>query len=130
MIKLLVCKISNLDSHTSQIYYGSIPESEQIPFGLGIPQGLPQSYFLGNICMIEISKIFEKYFQGKSLYYVDDSVIFSNDIKDSEDFRDKLKKINEDIQKFIRQYKEEKNDSFLECIMKNLLLLLEIANFL
>ena len=42
--------------------------------------------------MIEISKIFEKYFQGKSLYYVDDSVIFSNDIKDSEDFRDKLKK--------------------------------------
>lgn len=38
LIKLLVCKISNLDSHTSQIYYGSIPESEQIPFGLGIPK--------------------------------------------------------------------------------------------
>lgn len=92
LIKLLVCKITNLDSHTSQIYYDVTLESRQIEFGLGIPQGLPQSYFLGNICMIEISKIFEKYFQGKSLYYVDDSVIFSNDIKGPEDFRDKLKK--------------------------------------
>ena len=129
LIKLLVCKISNLDSHTSQIYYGSIPESEQIPFGLGIPQGLPQSYFLGNICMIEISKIFEKYFQGKSLYYVDDSVIFSNDIKDSEDFRDKLKKINEDIQKFIRQYKEEKNDSFFRMYNEELITFIRNREF-
>lgn len=129
LIKLLVCKISNLDLHTFQIYYGSIPKSKQISFGLGIPQGLPQSYFLGNICMIEISKIFEKYFHGKSLYYVDDSVIFSNDIKDSKDFREKLKNINEDIHKFMIQYRDEKSDSFFRMYNQELITFLRNQDF-
>lgn len=129
LIKLLVCKISNLDARTFKIYYGSDLELEQITFGLGIPQGLPQSYFLGNICMIEVSKIFEKYFSGKSLYYVDDSVIFSNDIKDSKDFSDKLKKINEDIQKFIKHYKQEKYDSFFRIYNAELITFLRNRDF-
>lgn len=98
LIKLLVCKIENLDSNTSKIYYGEELGEGELAFGRGIAQGLPQSYFLGNICMIEISKIFRECFKGKSLFYVDDSVIFSNDIKDIVDFKNKLKQINNDIE--------------------------------
>lgn len=112
LIKLLVCKIKNLDSNTSKIYYGEGLEENEFSFGRGIAQGLPQSYFLGNICMIEISKIFEKYFKGKSLFYVDDSVIFSNDIKDIKDFKNKLKLINNDIMEFTKKYVETGDNDF------------------
>lgn len=66
-------------------------------FVRGIPQGLPQSYFLGNICMIPISGIFSKVFKGLSYYYVDDSIIFTNYVEE-EAFEQQLKRINKEIE--------------------------------
>lgn len=129
LIKLLVCEITNLDSYTSQIYYDNFLENKSINFGRGIAQGLPQSYFLGNICMMEISKIFEKYFSGKSLYYVDDSVIFSNDIKNVEDFSKKLKLINVDIKKIVEQYIEKEDDTFFRTYNEEFITFLRNQDF-
>ena len=94
LIKLLICRIDNLDGTMDRHYYGDMEAKLQITFSKGIPQGLPQSYFLGNICMIEIAKIYADVFKGVSLFYVDDSVIFTNEVYGQKDFADKLDKIN------------------------------------
>lgn len=46
LIKLLVCKIKNLDSNSLNIYYGEALGESGAGFSRGIAQGLPQSYFL------------------------------------------------------------------------------------
>ena len=112
LIKLLVCKVINLDESTRKLYYETDWIENQTDFALGIAQGLPQSYFLGNICMIEIAKIFEKYFPGKSLFYVDDSVIFCNEIEDENDFQKKLDSINRDIKNLISLENQKTEDFF------------------
>lgn len=99
LIKLLICRIDNLDDTMSRSYYGNMEFEPHTTFSKGIPQGLPQSYFLGNICMIEIAKIYADIFKGISLFYVDDSVIFTNEVYGQKDFADKLEKINFAIKK-------------------------------
>lgn len=113
LIKLLVCKIHKLDPIPSKIYYGKELEESEMKFAKGIAQGLPQSYFFGNICMIEISKIFQKYFDGESLFYVDDSVFFTNNIESVEDFESKLALINKEIkEEFVDKYIEFDKNKF------------------
>lgn len=91
--KLLFCRlITKLDRRMKEQYYKVTRnintcdnvkkqenENELKSYGFvrGIPQGLPQSYFLGNIYMIFVSEIFRKKFEGASYFYVDDSVIFT-----------------------------------------------------
>ena len=79
-------------------------------FVRGIPQGLPQSYFLGNIYMIIVSEIFRSTFTGVSYFYVDDSVIFTNDIQEDQ-FQKQLENINEQItkkeQEFLKKHQKE-----------------------
>lgn len=97
--KLLFCKLTTtFDEKTAGQYYkvtkgaGNYDNVDKIEqnekecwafkeksdkFVRGIPQGLPQSYFLGNIYMISIAEIFRKKFTGVSYFYVDDSVIFN-----------------------------------------------------
>ena len=53
LIKLLICKIENLSDDTKDLYYENLIPGGDF-FSKGIPQGLPQSYFFGNICMIEV----------------------------------------------------------------------------
>lgn len=104
LIKLLVCKVDNLQTETEKREYygkGNIPEEN---YTVGIPQGLPQSYFMGNICMIEISKVFNSVFKGKSLYYVDDSVIFTKE--GGEEFLALLGKVNNGIKDCFSKYCE------------------------
>lgn len=101
LIKLLFCKLkTKLSDSLIDQYYKMNKDGEKYSsnerFVRGIPQGLPQSYFLGNICMIPISEIFQKEFQGVSYFYVDDSVIFTNDVKEKE-FGEQLEKINQEI---------------------------------
>lgn len=79
-------------------------ELKSYGFVRGIPQGLPQSYFLGNIYMIFVSEIFRKKFEGASYFYVDDSVIFTNDIQE-EEFKIQLEDLNQQI-------KENENAGF------------------
>lgn len=76
-----VCNISNCYKkyYNNDLCSNMISNNEDgIYPSLGIPQGLPQSYYFGNICMTEISKIIKKKFSGKAYYYVDDSVIYTN----------------------------------------------------
>lgn len=112
LIKLLYCKIDNLKTNLDlDRYYGKSISQAKFGFCRGIPQGLPQSYFFGNVCMVEISNIFNKVFKGKSFFYVDDSVIFTNEVDELE-FEKQLEKINKDIREKFQEY--EKSDLFLE----------------
>ena len=76
--KLLVCKVKNLESARAKAeYYGD--EECQGGFTRGLPQGLPQAYFFGNVCMAAIAKKIETTYKGKFAYYVDDVYMYVND---------------------------------------------------
>lgn len=76
LFKLLCTRIEDVGT-LNHCYYGEhIPQGSA--FVRGIPQGLPQAYFFGNIAMILVAAIFDNLFKGVSYYYVDDSVIFCN----------------------------------------------------
>jgi hypothetical protein len=109
--KLMICEVINLSTDLSkEIYYGK--SNMNITYTRGIAQGLPQSYFFGNMCMIKISEIFDKEYSGRSVYYVDDSYIYTNkEIKDSKDFKNQLENVNKQIEEmfsdYIRRYKQD-----------------------
>lgn len=75
-------------------------KKRQLYYNVGLPQGLPQAYFFGNICMSLISREIEKEFEGDAYYYVDDSVIFSNSEIGS--FHKTIGVLNEQINKQIK----------------------------
>lgn len=105
--KLLVCEITNLNTDLAkEIYYGT--SNIKINYTKGIAQGLPQSYFFGNICMIKISEIFDKKYKGKSVYYVDDSYLYTNEnIKDEEELKEQLEEVNEQMGKMTKRYMDD-----------------------
>ena len=78
-------------------------------FVRGIPQGLPQSYFFGNIYMISVSEIFRKQFNGASYFYVDDSVIFTNDVEEEGAFKRQLVNINKRMKAAVDKILEDHN---------------------
>jgi hypothetical protein len=107
--KLLYFKMVNIEE-SMEIYYKNYLKSPDLIniiidnnlfYSIGVPQGLPQAYFFANLCMIDIAKIFETKFKGDSYFYVDDSVIYTNDIEHSIElpdiFKDLLNKINIEI---------------------------------
>lgn len=116
MLKKILCfNVINLNiqAEINEYFSSSKFKGEQIGIpkvgsnimNIGIPQGLPQAYFFGNIAMIPISKEFDKIFPGKSFYYVDDSVIYTNsDNASPEKFRESLKELNNNISKQISNY--------------------------
>ena len=98
VFKLLYFNVNNA-KNIEDLYYHDKQCKEY--YSVGLPQGLPQSYFFGNICMIEISNIFNEIFEGDSYYYVDDSVIFTNSLDENDKengFCKKLDLINKEIQ--------------------------------
>lgn len=98
--KLTFFKLGELTDCESKWYYPNC--KGKIKYVKGIPQGLPHSYFLGNIFMILIKDEYEKIFPGDMFFYVDDSVIFTNDIgvKDNEEsFNDSIKTLNMELKK-------------------------------
>ena len=119
--KLLFCKLkTQLDTKMRAEYYKvsnnhkngaeiTIPVCEYVR---GIPQGLPQSYFLGNIYMLIICGIFKKEFPGVSYFYVDDSVIFTNEVsEEKDDFEEKLNIINTLIKQEEEKYISKTTDT-------------------
>ena len=66
----------------------------------GIPQGLPQSYFFGNLIMIGIAEIYDKFFDGEAIYYVDDSYIYTNRDIDKDVFKKVLEELNAELKKY------------------------------
>ncbi|MDY2795036.1 MAG: hypothetical protein SPG13_07870 [Peptostreptococcus porci] len=142
--KLMVCKVINIESEKSiKTYYGYCMDNKEYDlafflennFGMGILQGLPQSYFFGNICMTKISEIFKAAFEGKSVYYVDDSYLYTNielgcsdDNSSGSSFQNKIIEINKIIDSEINiKYLDEDQKCvlgkefkfFLEEIEKN-----------
>lgn len=117
LIKLLFCRLkTKLSDKLKKEYYKIKGEGCVHAFGesfvCGIPQGLPQSYFFGNICMVPISEIFQKKFKGISYFYVDDSVIFTNDILE-DNFGKQLEEINIEIKELEKRLLEENNNRVL-----------------
>ena len=78
----------------------------------GIPQGLPQSYFFGNLCMIEIKNILmkEECFEGDAYFYVDDSVIYIQATLKENEFNDRIKKLNEEVVEWCRDSEKHSSD--------------------
>lgn len=118
--KLLVCKVTNLKTEGAiREYYGDrrveIVSSESCEDGKntiyptkGLPQGLPQAYFFGNLIMTKITDVFEKELPGQSVYYVDDAYIYTNaDIPDRQSFEDILGRINGEIFKVTSAYSDK-----------------------
>lgn len=106
--KLLFMRVVNLDDAFALEYYGV---SDDLDYTMrmvkGIPQGLPHAYLFGNIVMIEISSIFKNFFAGDDYYYVDDSVIYANDISQNsllDEFETKVKELNINLKNFSEKY--------------------------
>lgn len=84
----------------------------------GVAQGLPQSYFFGNLCMVVISNLLnkEEVFKGDSLFYVDDSVIYVKTALNKGEFSKRLEKANKLLSEEFNKYKPapDKSDSDLK----------------
>lgn len=106
LTKLIFVKIESLNEIDSKRY--STSKFEDIIYANGIAQGLPQSYFLANLLMIKIQQIYKKHLSGEMFFYVDDSVIFTNDITNKDDLNEKIKRINSDIEKWTREILRKK----------------------
>lgn len=118
--KLIFVKIERLNKDELVMYLNG-KKRDNCKFALGLPQGLPQSYFLANLFMVEVEKIYKNVMPGEMVFYVDDSAIFTNEIKDVEDFGQKIVTINKDISKWMNELYEMKN----QFISSNLILFVE-----
>jgi hypothetical protein len=117
LIKLMYMEVE-LKGNDRDAYYGKILKGgESLPslkkhFTVGIPQGLPQSYFFGNLCMVEVYKLTKKVLDGGSksesdyLYYVDDSTIFTANekLKEPAFFKELINQINDSLNLFSHRY--------------------------
>lgn len=74
----------------------------------GIAQGLPQSYFFGNLCMIEVADCMshvDKLMDSDSYFYVDDSVVFAKNI-DSILFGELIQRLNNSVTEAKKDWEE------------------------
>lgn len=107
--KLLYFKVSknNIGPWLTEYYnkesVNQVKEGEYM--NCGIPQGLPQSYFFGNLCMIEVKKRLMKddFFKGDAYFYVDDSVIYIQSSLESDSFKSKISALNNEMEKFCKE---------------------------
>jgi hypothetical protein len=128
--KLLYFKLSkeNIEGW-KDTYYGEGFEVSclKVLMNRGIPQGLPQSYFFGNLCMIAIEKIIKKNdsFNGDAYFYVDDSVIYVDKEFQEDEFKSAISELNEQVSKLnsvlsytIGKYPEITNPDYVESQKK------------
>jgi hypothetical protein len=97
--KLLFFNIKNIEPWIANYYPKEIQDNvkhSKLFFNVGIPQGLPQAYYFGNLCMIEVSKVTLEKFSGDPYYYVDDSVIYT-DKASKKTFEKDIESINKKI---------------------------------
>lgn len=107
----------------AEVYYGHDVAGDEFMVR-GIPQGLPQSYLFGNLCMIEVSKIMTNEFAGDAYFYVDDSIIYmtseldkESENKRLEDFQKRILRLNESLGEYFGQSFDNKvEDSILSPV--------------
>ena len=79
--KLLIFKLDPLDPQEWKWYVNGI-ETQGMPsdrqYVKGLPQGLPHTYFFANFFMLLVQEQYKGAFDGEMVFYVDDSVIFTN----------------------------------------------------
>lgn len=102
IVKLLYFKIQE-DSLRGwmDVYYPNTDTTsfKEVFMNRGIAQGLPQSYFFGNLCMIDIADKMastEELKQSDAYFYVDDSVIFAKGINQG-NFKALITRLNNTI---------------------------------
>lgn len=100
--KLLIFKLCKLDELETQWYLQSEEEDKinRCRYAKGLPQGLPHTYFLANLFMLLVQKEYEQIFPGNMVFYVDDSVIFTNGVNgflDQTEFADCIIALNQNI---------------------------------
>lgn len=113
--KLLILKLDTLDSEEWSWYLGNTSQYSAIQYVKGIPQGLPHSYFFANIIMVKIKNIYQSIFPGEMLFYVDDSVIYTNGkegLIDALVFQRSIFEINEAIEHEFEAYLNLTNELF------------------
>lgn len=118
--KLMLFELEGLNNQEWNWYCGN-PEKkapEKRFFAKGQPQGLPHTYFITNLFMLMIQEEYQKVFPGEMLFYVDDSVIFTNGTDtgqlDKTSVQSKISQLNQNIRKMEdRLRKEEDGDGFL-----------------
>lgn len=131
--KLLFFRIDNFekqeDSFFRKLYYTDSNQNtdfseikvsfqnKNIYITKGIPQGLPQSYFFGNLIMINVAGIYNKFFDGESIYYVDDSYIYTNKNLSKELFKKAINDLNNELEKYSLML--EKNKENIESLPFN-----------
>lgn len=114
VVKLLYFNISKENIEPWKEYY--YPEGTDL-FGTnqymnyGIPQGLPQSYFFGNLCMIEVKRLLmqDKTFKGDAYFYVDDSVIYIQSELDEDQFKKRIDVLNDGLKEECEKAKNDKS---------------------
>jgi len=105
VVKLLYFRIDKANIEPwKECYYPEDVDLTGVEFHMncGIPQGLPQSYFFGNLCMIEVKRLLMKKecFEGDAYFYVDDSVIYIQTKLDDNQFREKIDSLNAYLEKW------------------------------
>ena len=82
--KLLIFRLCPLEKSELAWYLRTdtkeITDHHKYVYAKGLPQGLPHTYFLANLFMLVIKEQYFSVFPGEMLFYVDDSVIFTNGI--------------------------------------------------
>lgn len=113
IFKLLFFQVQDYDNNEyeffKKLYYKDFKEiylKDTKNLTRGIPQGLPQSYFFGNLIMIMIAKIYKESFDGEALFYVDDSYIYTNKELNEENFQKYLENTNEALKQYSKLNKE------------------------
>ena len=101
-----------------ETYYGKTdikPLDNGAYMNCGIPQGLPQSYFFGNLCMIEVKKVLmkEDIFKGDAYFYVDDSVIYVKSEMKDDDFANRIGALNDIMKKYCGGWSKIKESEIL-----------------
>ena len=116
LTKLLYFRIKkdNLRGWEADYYKNNVPSGDINGYypARGIAQGLPQSYFFGNLCMIKVGHIIthhESLDMTDACFYVDDSVVFTRNINVSS-FNNIVKKLNEELAKIVHN----ENNTVLE----------------
>lgn len=88
----------------NEYYYPDEADLTDVPLYMncGVTQGLPQSYFFGNLCMVEVKKhlMKEGLFKGDAYFYVDDSVIYIQSKLTEKEFSDKITKLNNGLKEW------------------------------
>ena len=116
--KLIFVEIEELDEDDLKRYRGE-EKSFSCRFAQGIPQGLPQSYFLANLLMIEIEKQYKKVFpKSEMFFYVDDSVIFTNEIRNEADLSKSIETLNKSIKTWLNKGMKQKPEGLSEELFR------------